>query len=57
MEKSRNLMVSLTDINARLASIWTGISHIQIDVNTIYSYFDMLSDPHSVSSFASSFDI
>ena len=33
LQSSRNLMVSLTDINARLASIQTGITCIQIDVD------------------------
>ena len=31
-------MVSLTDINARLAAINTGIMHIQIEVDIIYIY-------------------
>ena len=35
-------MISLTDINARLASIWTGITHIQVDVANIYTYLETL---------------
>ena len=33
-------MVSLTDINARLASVQKGITCIQIDIDTIYTYLD-----------------
>ena len=35
-------MVSLTDINARLASVWTGITCIQINVEMIYTYLDTI---------------
>ena len=35
-------MVSLTDINARLASIQKGIFHIQTDFDKIYTYLETL---------------
>ena len=35
-------MVSLTDINAKLASVMTGIAHLQVDVDKIYTYLDTL---------------
>ena len=37
-EISRNLIVSLTDINVRLASVQTGITCIRIDIDKIYTY-------------------
>ena len=36
------MMPSLADINARLASITTGITHLQMDVGKIYTYLKML---------------
>ena len=42
LERSRNLMVSLTDINARLASILKRIKHIEIDNDKMYAYLDTL---------------
>ena len=42
LEKLGNMMLSLTDISARLASIPTGITHIQADVDKIYMYLVML---------------
>ena len=35
-------MVSLTNINARLISLWTGITHIQIDIDKICTFLDTL---------------
>ena len=40
IERSRNLMVFMTTINARLASVWTGIPHIQTTVNKIFTYLE-----------------
>ena len=34
--------MSLTDINARLASIWTEIIHIKVDIDNIYIYLETL---------------
>ena len=48
LEKSRSMMVLLVDINARLASVGTGITHIQTDIDKIYIYSDTLMI-HSVS--------
>ena len=48
LEKSGNILLSLTDINARLATIRTGISHIQTDVDKIYTYLKTLAT-HAVS--------
>ena len=42
LEASRNLIVSFTNINDRLASVQKGIAHIQIDVDKIYTYLSML---------------
>ena len=41
-------MVSLTDISARLASVQTEITHIQIDIDKIDTYLDILAT-HTVS--------
>ena len=38
------MILSLTDINARLASIRTGITCIQTDMDKIYSYFKTLAN-------------
>ena len=35
-------MVSLTDINAKLASTQTGITHMQTYVDKIYTYLETL---------------
>ena len=35
-------MVSLSDIYASLASLWTGITQIQIYVDRIYTYLETL---------------
>ena len=35
-------MVSFTDINARLASVWAKIANIQIVVDKIYTFLDTL---------------
>ena len=43
-------MVSMSDISARLASIQTGITYIQINFNKIYTYLDALII-HTVSPF------
>ena len=42
-------MMSLTYINARFASIQTGITHIHIDIHNIYTYLETLAT-HTVSS-------
>ena len=41
-------MVSLTDINARLALVQMGITCIQVDIDKIYTYLDTLAT-HTVS--------
>ena len=46
-------MASLGDFNARLASVWTGITHIKIDVDKIYTYLDLLLT-HNIPSVTSS---
>ena len=35
-------MVLLTDINARLPSVWTVITYTQIDTDKIYTTLDVL---------------
>ena len=40
LERYRNMVVPLTDINARLVSIQTGVSCIQTDINEIYTYLE-----------------
>ena len=35
-------MTYLSDINARLVSVQTEITHIQIDADKIYTYLEML---------------
>ena len=37
-------MISLTNINARLASIQAGITHIQADVDKMYTYLEGLTN-------------
>ena len=41
-KKSKIRMLSLIDINARLASISTGIPKAQIDIDKIYTYLETL---------------
>ena len=41
LEMSRNMMLSLTDINARLASIRTGITWMQTNVDKINTDLEM----------------
>ena len=41
-------MVSLTDISVRLGSVMIGITHIQIDVDKIYTYLFTMAT-HSMS--------
>ena len=45
LERSVNLMISLTEVSARLTSIQTGITHIQIDIDIMYTYLDTLLPP------------
>ena len=48
--RSQNLMVFLSNINARLVSIWTGIICINIYIDKVYTYLDTLAT-HGVSPF------
>ena len=49
-------MVSLTDINARLPSVQTGIAYIQTDIYKIYTFLDTLCTTYHVSSITSPFN-
>ena len=42
LERPGNMFLSLTDINAREASLRTGITCIQTDVDKIFTYLEML---------------